>query len=403
MVDSTFARDDVIAFLASAPIRRNGDRPVPVDRWDLISRRAGVVDGDDWSIRLDRYATEMAERDRTAPRSSDDPAGRRRGARRAASRTRRGSSPTFVAELRARLADFAAAAGWRDRVERARAALRDALGDADVPPALAGGRSSDALDAVLEALDRLAALEAVEDAAGAGRLPRAVDAELAAPSGRRRTLRRGCALRADRRRDRSRPRRGRRRRARRGTAARVPRREDALLADGDRRLAVDGELARPRRRRSVTSDARYLAALGGRRTATASSARRVAICGPAASGCRRATCSRPRRRTTGASRSSAATSPSSTPADGLDAVPSFAAGIRRMRRRGERRSSTTSASSTPSPRAGGDAAAHPLVARHAGRDRASRPCAQPGVGRAHPLGRQRGRRSGDRVALARHR
>ena len=52
MVDSAFARDEVMAFLASVPIRRPGGHPVPVDRWDLISRRAGVVDGDHWDTRL---------------------------------------------------------------------------------------------------------------------------------------------------------------------------------------------------------------------------------------------------------------------------------------------------------------------------------------------------------------
>ena len=121
----------------------------------------------------------------------------------------------------------------------------------------------DALDAVLVALDRLAALEAVEDAPAPGAFPRAVDAELAASLGRVGRFGEGVIC------------------APIGAAigldldavvvvglaeglCPVPRREDALLADRDRQLAVDGELAV---REDALQEQRrgYLAALGRRR------------------------------------------------------------------------------------------------------------------------------------------
>jgi RecB family exonuclease len=262
MVDSAFARDDVMAFLASAPVRWNGNRPVPVDRWDLISRRAGVVDGDDWVDRLGRYASEMAERDRDRARSDAEaeaePASPRAGSVAHATQ----ELAAFVAELRTRLAALAAAVGWRDRVERARAALSEVLGDGGASRRWPAGEQ-EALQSVLEALDRLAALEAVEAGPAPGAFGRAIDAELAAPCGRVGRFGDGvlCAP---------------------VTAAvgldldavfvvgmaegllPVARREDALLADADRRLAVDGAL-RLRGAGGAEQRRAYLAALAAAR------------------------------------------------------------------------------------------------------------------------------------------
>ena len=260
MVDATFARDDVMAFLASAPIRRPDGRPVPVDRWDLISRRAGVVDGDHWADRLGRYAEEMAARDRARVAIGDDPADDdgsvmpRVGSVAHAA----GELAEFVAALQARLGAFAAASGWRERAEQARVALRETLVDA---PAQRRWPESerDAYEAVLGALDRLGDLEAVEDAPAPGAFARAVDAELAAPFGRVGRFGEGILC------------------APIGAAVGldldavvvvglaeglcpVSRREDALLGDRDRQLAADGELAG---RDAALHDQRrgYLAAL----------------------------------------------------------------------------------------------------------------------------------------------
>ena len=240
MVDSTFARDDVIAYLASAPIRREDGRPVPVDRWDLVSRRAGVVDGADWAERLERYAVEMAERDRERVRGSGESVTPDAPARPGSVAHTAVELAAFVAAMRSRLAELTTASGWRRRVELSRAALMDALGD---PASIRRWPvdEQESFDAVLAALDRLADLDALEDEPAPGAFARAVDAELAAPSGRIGRFGAGvlCApisaavgLDLDAV-------------AIVGLAEGllpVPRREDALLADGDRRLAVDREL-----------------------------------------------------------------------------------------------------------------------------------------------------------------
>jgi ATP-dependent helicase/nuclease subunit B len=64
LVDRDFRRDAVMAFLAGASIRETqGGRPVDVDRWEGISRKAGVVAGaDQWRARLARRRDEIIDR-----------------------------------------------------------------------------------------------------------------------------------------------------------------------------------------------------------------------------------------------------------------------------------------------------------------------------------------------------
>ena len=58
-----FARSEVLVWLADAPVLTPAGEPVPVARWERISRSAGVSRGHDlWRSRLDRYATGIAER-----------------------------------------------------------------------------------------------------------------------------------------------------------------------------------------------------------------------------------------------------------------------------------------------------------------------------------------------------
>ena len=52
LVGENFARHELVALFASTPVRTSDGEAVPIDRWDRISRRAGVVDGDDWETRL---------------------------------------------------------------------------------------------------------------------------------------------------------------------------------------------------------------------------------------------------------------------------------------------------------------------------------------------------------------
>ncbi len=57
--DHDFSRHDVSAWLASAPVRRTGDKPIPVAAWERASRAAGVVSGmDQWRTRLARLVND---------------------------------------------------------------------------------------------------------------------------------------------------------------------------------------------------------------------------------------------------------------------------------------------------------------------------------------------------------
>jgi hypothetical protein len=55
-------REDVMAWLSSAPVLDAGGRPVPASRWDTVSRAAGVVEGaDQWDERLGALAAGAGE------------------------------------------------------------------------------------------------------------------------------------------------------------------------------------------------------------------------------------------------------------------------------------------------------------------------------------------------------
>ena len=67
LVDTDFARDDVCAWFAAAPVLDGRGRSVPAARWERISRNAGVVRGvEQWRARLDAYAASFAPDDRWA-------------------------------------------------------------------------------------------------------------------------------------------------------------------------------------------------------------------------------------------------------------------------------------------------------------------------------------------------
>jgi RecB family exonuclease len=320
MVETDFGRDEVMAFLAAVPLRTAADRPVPTDRWDRVSRRAGVVGGDDWGARLERYAIELAARadDRLAAGTGDDA-----GLRRTVAAAR--ELAAFVADLRARVRAVADAVGWHARADRVAATLDALLVDARARRRWPEDEV-DALDAVHEALARLADLDAIDPAPTMATFARALESELRVGTGRTGhygdgvacvSLSAGVGLDhdvvavvglAE------------------GTIPTV-RREDALLADPDRALAIGGELAT---RASAAADQRraYLAALMGGGTHRILSAPR----GDLRTGRERApsrflleTATALTDRRVFGSDFASLTGP-----DGLDAVPSFAAGLERV-------------------------------------------------------------------------
>ncbi|WP_165367551.1 PD-(D/E)XK nuclease family protein, partial [Phytoactinopolyspora endophytica] len=105
--DHDFRRDEVLAFIADAPVRQGG-APIPSSAWERISRVAGVVRGADW----DRVRT-YGERRRTwladHPDADDEQV---RRAERSADQAQ--SLHAFVTTIQAGLARVAAATTWRE-------------------------------------------------------------------------------------------------------------------------------------------------------------------------------------------------------------------------------------------------------------------------------------------------
>ena len=249
LVGARFARDELVDLFASVPLRTADGRLVPVERWDRISRRAGVVDGEDWEIRLGRHAAEL---DQQAVDRAATGVGGEESVRREAEATR--ALAAFVADLGARLADLDRGSGWAERAERARLAVLDLLGE---PGPGWPDEERDAWDGVLAVLDGCAALDAIEPDPSFATFAAAVGAELAAPVGRSGTFGDGVLCTS--------------------IAAGVgldldvvfavglaegqypvTRREDALLADADRVLAPPGEL--PTRESALADQRRALLA-----------------------------------------------------------------------------------------------------------------------------------------------
>lgn len=155
-----FRREDVFAWLTSYPVL-DGGVDVPSSAWERVSRAAGVVGGTaHWDQRLAHLADQLdAEADRIEAEGRE-PAWRAERARQDAAHAR--SLRTFVLGLIARLADAASTERpWSSRSTWAKALVGEILGGSprqarwpDVERRAAGRLEL--------ALDRLAALDAIE-------------------------------------------------------------------------------------------------------------------------------------------------------------------------------------------------------------------------------------------------
>ncbi|HET8969709.1 MAG TPA: PD-(D/E)XK nuclease family protein, partial [Candidatus Nanopelagicales bacterium] len=110
--DRDVPRGGLFTALGNAPATDPGGERIPVSRWERISREAGVVGGDDWVVRLDAYAEDLARRrdeESAAPEPRDWLLARldRHGADTARLRE-------FVVWLRAQLARGGALTTWRE-------------------------------------------------------------------------------------------------------------------------------------------------------------------------------------------------------------------------------------------------------------------------------------------------
>lgn len=125
--DHDFRRDEVLAFVADAPVRHNG-AAAPSSAWERVSRAAGVVRGDDWS-RLTSFAE---EREAWADDHPDpDDRWRAERARRQAQHAR--DLHAFVTGLRAALKDMAGrSTRWHDLAEAALRLWTTTLGGDDL-------------------------------------------------------------------------------------------------------------------------------------------------------------------------------------------------------------------------------------------------------------------------------
>ncbi|HEX5615371.1 MAG TPA: PD-(D/E)XK nuclease family protein [Acidimicrobiia bacterium] len=151
-----FRRDDVVAVLASAPLRFRG-RFVPASAWERLTRDAGVVAGpSQWHARLDDLAARYTERaEAIAAANGTEPFADRR-----VERIR--LLQAFVAHLVHELDRSRGLRSWRAWRDWSSALLRDLLPTehqrAEWPDV-----ERDALGKVEAALDRLAGLDELDD------------------------------------------------------------------------------------------------------------------------------------------------------------------------------------------------------------------------------------------------
>jgi ATP-dependent helicase/nuclease subunit B len=177
--DRDFHRHDVTSLLASAPVFHRG-RAVPAARWERISRTAGVVRGPgQWHDRLERHAR-ILERSVAQERAVPDREPHPEHYERELAATR--ALQEFVAHLVTALA-VEPARSWRDLSRWAERLVHDHL----APDSRRGAwpeQERQAADKVEAALERLAGLDAVEDAPGLDVFRRTLELELDADLGR---------------------------------------------------------------------------------------------------------------------------------------------------------------------------------------------------------------------------
>jgi RecB family exonuclease len=180
--DSGFRREDVFAWLAGGRLRQEG-RSLPVTAWERLSREAGVVAGRyDWDRRL---ATFAEGRDAEATLDEEDPdAPEWRAESRRSEAERARALREFVLGL---IDDAEQAAArplpWGERVAWARRHVRSLFGGERRRSAWPTVEQK-AAERVERALDRLACLDAVEEAVDLDVFTRTLELELENDLGR---------------------------------------------------------------------------------------------------------------------------------------------------------------------------------------------------------------------------
>ncbi len=178
-----YRRQDVFAWLASAPILHHG-RLAPATGWERLSRDAAVVAGrDDWDVRLTQLAAQSDERAAEVTLDADEPEWRvgRLLAEAKRARELRG----FVLEV---IDDLGGAAArprrWSEHAAWAQRWLSRLLGGTSRWERWDDPAERKAAERVAEALHRLGALDAVEPAVSLDVFHRTLELELEQDLGR---------------------------------------------------------------------------------------------------------------------------------------------------------------------------------------------------------------------------
>lgn len=191
LADPRLARRDVFDLLGGAQVPRSGAGErrggesffIPDSKWEHLARAARVTGGGDWGIRLAAYADELEAR-AEHERSGDDPSVRRiEWLRGEAAECRRLAE--FVGELRDQLTTGRSRRTWPGLCNWLRAALHRYVGQAGRAPWTMDWPEwqTKAAERVVEALDRLSELGAVESRVDLATMTRALSDELSDPHG----------------------------------------------------------------------------------------------------------------------------------------------------------------------------------------------------------------------------
>lgn len=161
-----FRRGDLFDWFGRAPVLRGDDaRRVPTTRWERVSRKAGVVGGDDWAVRLAAHAHTLRATVAELAEDEDPPLGRIAGLEREAEAA--ADLAAFVAQLRDQLAALHDARTWESSADGALALFHRCYGRAEDMPWLpeAEQRAVIAVEQTLVGLRWLDALEERVDVA----------------------------------------------------------------------------------------------------------------------------------------------------------------------------------------------------------------------------------------------
>ncbi|MBK5222943.1 MAG: PD-(D/E)XK nuclease family protein [Acidimicrobiia bacterium] len=175
------ARDELIGWMAAAPMLDPDGRRLPTTRWDLLTRRAGIVAGDlaTWNEHLD---AEVRRLERRHQHRADDPEAVDERLQRETAEIER--VRRFVTWLDTELGALERLGSWAAMSAHAEHVLRQLLGPhgrwAEEWPA----DQVDAGQAVLESLERLESLDEIEPQPSVAAFRRALAAELDVAHGR---------------------------------------------------------------------------------------------------------------------------------------------------------------------------------------------------------------------------